>query len=159
MNSIKGKGLALGGSITSVVFTVFGLLTGLILKSVLMEPEIFKEAFAEGMADDPNISGGEAYQIASDMLPIFKTMSDLFINVGIIFLVLGIVGIVLSRIVKFNNKKGIGIFFIIVSVFHIIFGRFLVFILLLIAGIQILSSKEEEVVARESEVFDETEVY
>ena len=102
------------------------------------QPE-FKTGYLEGYFEaDPYASEEDALF----MLDMFSAVFSFIKYASIIFLIFGIVALVLVIIVKKSNVKGIGIYLLILSILHIISGRILAFIFLLIGSIKFIQHKD-----------------
>jgi Protein of unknown function (DUF4064) len=124
-------------SVVSLVFSFFGLFFVFIFSLALNTKEGQDEMI------NTWIEQGFTRAEANEMIDILSNFLSVFQVLVYIFLVVGIVLFVLALILKPTNKTWIGIIFIVSAVFHFFTIRFLAFVLLLIAGLKILSYKEE----------------
>jgi hypothetical protein len=130
------KTLPIIASVVSLVFSFFGLFFVFIFNLALNTKEGQDEMI------NTWVEQGFTRAEANEMIDVMADFLSIFQILVYIFLVVGIVLFVLALIVKPSNKTWIGIIFIVSAVLHFFSIRFLAFVLLLIAGLKMLSYKE-----------------
>ncbi|ERJ11506.1 DUF4064 domain-containing protein [Haloplasma contractile] len=144
MNRIQGKGLAIAGSIVSSLFSLLFVVLGFVLKAMVNQSSFHLTTVDGMMETNPNITREEALQLVNESNMGFDFLANIIIFGALFFLLLGVIALVLSIKVTYKNKVLVGIILIVFAFVHIIFSRFLASILLLIAGILILSANESK---------------
>ncbi|MDF2698456.1 MAG: hypothetical protein K0Q49_12 [Haloplasmataceae bacterium] len=135
----KGKGIALSGTIISLVVSFLVFILGAIY-NFLAATQTFKDSYIEGFLEGDSTFTTED---ALATLDILKGIVSFFEYTSLIYMVLGIIALVLIIVVKKSNVKGIGIYLLLLSILHLFSARLLVFVLLLIGSINFLQYKEE----------------